>query len=192
MAKRRQRPTGPEPVSRSLDELGRIQSPTIRAPGIAQPMPTPGQMSKMELDQLKQVMRAYRIDLPWADYIDDNRQYLRRMSTLSARSNAFNDELDRMLDLSTTKGARMIAKHTQRSYAWQRAAGTNVDKQRFIWITDEEENEFGQIVLCDVCDSASGFEGTLEEIAGSEWGMPGQACLGGNECRCELMVIGYD
>jgi hypothetical protein len=145
-------------------------------------------MSKLSVDQLKQVMRAYRIDQPWIDYIEDTKQYLRRMTTLPPGSPAFNAELDRLLDTSTRQGALMVSRYTERSASWMRVAADN-PKQQFIRITDEEENEDGQVVLCDVCAEKAGLEGTLADHAAA--GLPGTDCLGGNRCRCELVPINY-
>jgi hypothetical protein len=142
-------------------------------------------MSDLELSELNEVLRAYKVTMPWSDYVADTKQYLRRMTTLNARTNAFNDELDRLLDGTSVKGARMMAKYTERSASWNYAAQGRVATQKFIWITEEDER------LCDVCADAAGTEGTLAEIADSQFGLPGQACLGGNECRCELVAINY-
>jgi hypothetical protein len=139
----------------------------------------------MDLAELNTVLRAFRITLPWADHVEDTRQYLRRMTTLRQGTNAFNDEMDRMLDLSSTAGARRAAKSAQRTASWMYAAGPNVATQKFIWINEDDEH------LCDVCDDAAGTGGTLAEIADSEWGLPGTSCLGGNDCRCELMPVSF-
>ncbi len=171
------------PPGDSMDAQGRFYSPWIERGGTgiprSVPMPTMQQMRGMDTGQLTGVMERYGYVDSIDARIDMNKEFLRRFN-IGPKDSRYGFEMDRL------KGKQQIAMLGQTRRLAQRHEGLSaIDgnvNQRMIYINESSEP-------CDECDPLGGTEGTYREFA--ENGMlPGDRCLGQDNCLCTVMRIG--
>ena len=181
--------TGPPPVGTTIDEQGRVVSPTVvrddKLLPIGRVLPTELQLRDLTSTQLHEIMALYKIDMPWLDYVEDTKKYLSRISKIPPNSDQFERELERLLDVQTKRGALGMARETNRRTGWVEAAQGDPEGTLYIRITDATSS------TCDACFELAGAIGPLSFHEGI--GLPGpNSCLGGAYCNCQLVPVEFE
>lgn len=191
----------PPPRGRHVDSKGRVVSPNIISTDdalqpIAEVLPNAGQMRNMSKGQLWRRLRQHKVLRPWDDYVEGQAQYLERISKFppagkrsKVQQQLFDEELDRLTDLSSRKNLRMMTKTVSRRFNTAEAIDGDLE-QLLIRVTDTEIVN-GQPTTCGPCFELAGATGNYAFHVGI--GLPGvDSCQGGDECNCELIPIEID
>jgi len=144
-------------------------------------LPSIADMRNLSQAELFDVLEQYGVTEPWESMINDTRKYLQRVSSITPGSDRWNEELNNLITTESRRGMLNLARRTQERFSTLDAIDGNVN-QEMMWVTVSDDN------LCENCDARGG---RIQSYA--QWtqdGLPGSAvCLGGDQCRCELVLV---
>jgi len=172
-----------DPPAEWVDAQGRFFSPWIErgSDGIPRtvPVPTLADMKGMSVGDLASTCERYGYVDSIDARVDMNKEFLRRFN-IGEGDPRWGPEMDRLRD----KQQVAMLGHTRRlatRHETLRGSGGDLNA-RFVYINESAEP-------CDECAPLGGTEMTYREFA--ENGMlPGDRCLGGDNCLCTLMRVG--
>jgi hypothetical protein len=144
-------------------------------------LPTLEGLQRLTYEELIDLLQYYGITASRAALMTRAQLYITRMTELRPNSDAWRDEVNRLLDSDVRNG--MLGRNRRVVQSWSALASIdgNIDKT-MIWITEIDES------VCVNCEANAGLEKTW-----AQWqidGPPGAAvCLGQDRCRCDLVVV---
>ena len=177
----RARRTPAERSRRFADQ--RLEAPTIDwgSPPEQFRFPESRVLKTYPIEDLNDLLMRFNIVEPWPQARAAAAGYVQRMSAIPPGSEAFKDEIDRLLDFESKRGSLGATRRAYREYSLVDA----LDGDRMtplIWISDGDDG------TCERCGARGGDIGTVAYH--SSRGLPGPAvCLGGDYCRCQLVPI---
>ncbi len=169
---------------RQLDPTGaRLIAPGLNAgdtPTQAR-LPSIEQMSRLSQKELIDVLQHYGVTKPWEQMRLETSKYLERVSGIQPNSDRWKEEMNSILDHESTAGMRKLTKRVTENWSTLDSIDGNLQHE-MMWITVTDDS------LCIECEDNGGDIQTYEDWAIQ--GLPGAAvCLGGDECRCELVPV---
>lgn len=168
---------------RQLDKKGaRLIAPGIKQGASPQQarLPRIEDMSRLSKKQLTDVLQHYGVMKPWDSMIADTSKYLERVSGIVEGDPRWKQEMDALLG-SEQRALVSLSRRVSEKWSTLDAIDGNV-KQELMWITHTDDS------LCENCEDRGGEIKTFEEWSAE--GLPGASvCLGGDQCRCELVPV---
>lgn len=165
-------------------EGNRLTSPTIEwsSPPNQVRLPSASDLKGMPPEQLSKILKQFGISKPWPQMKMATAAYAERMMTIPpGNPGALQDEIKRLLDFESKRGALGAARRAYREYAMIEAMDGDVQTD-LIWISDGDDG------TCERCAARGGDIGTVQYHAAQ--GLPGPSvCQGGDYCRCQLLPI---
>jgi hypothetical protein len=136
----------------------------------------------LSVAELNDLLSRFGILDSWPQARVSTAGYVQRMSQIPPGSQAFKDEINRLLDERSKRGALGLTRRAYSELSLVDALNDDPNTE-LIWIADGDER------TCAPCAARGGDIGTIAYH--SEKGLPGNAvCLGGAYCRCQLVPIG--
>jgi len=170
------------PPAEWVDERGRFFSPWIErgSDGIPRTVPVPSlqDMKGMSVGDLASTCERYGYVDSIDARVDMNKEFLRRFN-IGPTDSRYGFEMDRLKDkqqiamLGQTR--RLATRHET-----LRSIDGNLN-QKLVYINESSEP-------CDECAPLGGQEGTYQEFAQNGM-LPGDRCLGGDNCLCTTMRV---
>lgn len=137
-------------------------------------------IKNLSLKDLKDTLKHYGVTEAWESYEANAASYLARVSSIPPGP-LFDAELERILDVSSKRGALGMSRRAVQTWSTLEAIDGNVN-QEMMWLNEDDDR------TCEPCDQNGGEIHTYAEWV--QIGLPGaQTCLGGDYCRCDLLVI---
>jgi hypothetical protein len=180
-ATQRARRTPSERSRRFADN--RLQSPTIDwTSGVPEQFrfPPSRDLKGMSVSELNAYLERFGILEPWQQAKVSAAGYVQRMTSIPPGSEAFRDEVSRIVGLDNPRGALSMTRRAYRELSLVDAVSGGA--REYIWISDGDES------TCARCGSRGGDIDTL--VGHAKKGLPGPGvCEGGDYCRCELVPV---
>jgi hypothetical protein len=180
-ASQRERRTPAERSRRFADN--RLEAPTIDwSSGVPEQFrfPDSRDLKSLSVSELNEYLTRFGILEPWQQAKLSAAGYVQRMSAIPPGSQAFKDEVNRLVGFDNPRGALGMVRRAYRELSLVDAVSGG--SREYIWISDGDDG------TCDRCSERGGDIGTLAYHA--EKGLPGPAvCEGGDFCRCELVPV---
>lgn len=164
-------------------EDNQLKAPTIdwSSPPEQFRFPEISELVNMTPEELTYYLERFGIKEAWPQMRASTAGYVQRMTSMPPGSPAFMDEINRLLDAESKRGALSMTRRAYRELATIDALDGDVATE-LIWITDGDDG------TCPHCESRGGDIGTIQYHAAK--GLPGPGvCLGGDMCRCQLLPI---
>ena len=184
-AKRQSKPRArrtPAERSRRFDDK-RLEAPTIdwSSPPEQFRFPELGELNELDPGELSRLLKRFGITQPWPQMRASTAGYVQRMSQIPPGSDAFLEEIERLLDSESKRGALSMTRRAYRELSTIDALEGETESE-LIWISDGGEG------TCTRCNARGGEIGTIQQHAAK--GLPGpMTCAGGDLCRCTLVPI---
>jgi hypothetical protein len=160
-------------------------------------LPNIDEMRDLSNGQLIDILEHFGVVQPWETMVANASSYVARLTELrpgteefraeveritSPQIGIFQTEVGRIVDAESRRGLLSLSRRTAQAWSSLDAIDGNVS-QEMIWITEGDDH---------VCESCVSRGGTIMTYA--EWqdaGPPGASvCLGGDQCRCDLVAVG--
>lgn len=172
------------PAERSRRFSGnKLESPTLdwNSPPEQFEFPELRDLVNMPVPELRGYLKRFGIEEPWPQARASVAGYVQRMSQIPPGSPAFQEEIDRLLDMTSKTGALNMTRRAMRELSLVDAMDGDTQTE-LIWISDGDDG------TCERCRPRGGDIGTVNQHAAK--GLPGPAvCQGGDRCRCQLVPI---
>jgi len=180
-APQRARRTPAERSRRFADN--RLEAPTIDwSSGVPEQFrfPDSRDLKGLSVAELNEYLTQFGILEPWQQAKVAAASYVQRMSPIPPGSQAFKDEIDRLVGFDNPRGALGMVRRAYRELSLVDAISGG--SREYIWISDGDDG------TCDRCGSRGGDIGTIAYHARK--GLPGPSvCKGGDHCRCGLFPV---
>lgn len=177
----RARRTPAERARRMSDN--RLESPAIdweTAPERFK-FPEISSLKNLEIGELAQLYQRFGIVAPWTQMRVATAAYVQRMTSIPPGSDAFKDEINRLLDTESKRGVLSMTRRAYREFTTIEGMQEDTTTE-FIWISDGDDG------TCERCSARGGDIGTIAYHAAQ--GLPGAStCSGGDMCRCQLVPV---
>lgn len=164
-------------------EDNRLVSPTIdwNSPPDQFRFPEISELKGWPPDRLSDLYKRFGITEPWPQMKMSTAAYVQRMTSIPPGSDAFKEELNRLLDIESKRGALMMTRRAYREFSTIEAMEGNTATD-LIWVADGDDG------TCSRCGNRGGDIGSIQYHAAQ--GLPGPGvCEGGDLCRCMLLPI---
>ena len=164
-----------------VDEAGRFYSPFIErgqdGDVASVPIPSLEDLNKLSADELAVVAGRFGWQDTWDNKLSAMDEQLRAFGYDPGNPEAYARAMGRM-QVSEEKALLGVARRMSQRYETLEAMGGDLDKM-MIYVNES-------VTPCEECERLGGMVKTYREFL-ADGDMPGDRCLGGNNCMCALM-----
>ena len=170
------------PSAPTTDERGRFYSPFIERGVSGEPMTVPipslKDMKLLAPDELAVVAGRFGWQDTWDTRMEAMTGTLQSFGYDPSNPAAWNRAMDRMM---VTQEKALLGVSRRLSQRYETAVVTGGDTNRMMIYVNESDEP------CPECEALGGVVKTYAEFI-ADGDMPGDKCLGGNNCMCALMT----